>query len=130
MNLQDILQLFMMQQAQQQPPTNPSYAAQQVAGQGVLGQGLQNQAQQMDQTMGAQQPSPGPQTLGEMAQVPPSPKIREGFTLLDPKDWTPEERSLFRAMHNIQPPPTMGQQGQAMLQQVLQMLGQKANAGQ
>jgi hypothetical protein len=133
MNLQDILQLFMMQQAQQQPPANPSYAAQQVAGQGVLGQGLQNQAQQIDQMTGGQ-PAP-PQTLGEMAaqqpmaQVPPSPKVRQGWQNLDPRDMTPEELALFQAMHNIQPPPTAMQQSQAMLKQIMQMLGQKANAG-
>lgn len=90
---------------------SPFFDPRQVAGGGILGQGLLSQQQAIDAASSAPPATTlGAMASGDMAQVPPPPKIRPGFQLLDPKDWTPEEHALFRQMHNIQPPPTIWQQ--------------------
>ncbi len=85
---------------------SPFFDPRQVAGQGILGQGLQGQAQQLGPgLLGGAQPAPAPQAAAMTAPpVPtqPPPKVRQGFTLLDPKDWTPEEHALYRQAHDIQ----------------------------
>lgn len=90
---------------------SPFYDPQQVAGGGILGQGLIGQQQAIDTASAGQPPTTlGAMASGQMAQVPAPPKVRPGFQLLDPKDWTPQEHQLFRQMHNIQPPPGLWQQ--------------------
>jgi hypothetical protein len=100
MTLQDLMQLLGIQQQ------SPFYNAQQVGGQGVLGQGLAQQQQAIDAASSGQpqqaQPPQAPQA--PLPPTPPQSRIRQGFQLLNPEDWTPEERALFRRMHNIQQP--------------------------
>lgn len=83
---------------------SPFYDAKQVAGQGVLGQALVRQAAQMDSPAAGLLAAPGGALTDAPVPTLPPPKIRQGFTLLDPKDWTPEETKLFNAQHDIKPP--------------------------
>ncbi len=70
-----------LSQAQQ----NPQYAPNQVAGQGLLGQGLKNQAAQIEQQTGGQpmpqqapMPAPAPQGLLGGQQMSPPPTAAQG----------------------------------------------------
>lgn len=118
MTLSDLLLMLQQLGGAQNPGTqqSPNFAANQVGGQGVLGQGLTAQQQQMQQMLAGQQP----QTLGAMAQqpmaqVPPQPQIRQGFTLLNPSDWTPQEHALFQALHGIKKQQSFTDQLKALL---------------
>jgi hypothetical protein len=103
-------------------PSNPGL----LGSQGVLGQGLTGQAQQIDQASSgapAAPPAPvqPPPSGGDQLPPPMPPQgIRPwAFTHLDPKDWTPEETAAFNQAHGIEP-------HQSQLAQLLHML---LNAG-
>jgi hypothetical protein len=81
MDLQTLLAMLRQRDPQQ---SNPYYNVQQVGGQGILGQGLQNQATQIDQQTGGQPmpqqaPMPPPQgLLGGAPQMSAPPTAAQG----------------------------------------------------
>lgn len=131
-NLMQLLMQYMggAQQGMPPGPSSPMQAnPQQLGSQGVLGQGLAAQAQQIDQASGGQPPPPAqpqapPSQSGppptQLAPMQPSPNIRPwAFTHLDPKDWTAEEHALFQAQHGI----NQHQPSQPLQQYLLSLMG-------
>ena len=89
------------------------FGARQMAGGGVVGQGLQTRANQLNQagmtpqqiqnnTPGGTQGLLGGPQMPPAGPAPPPPTgIRPGYQNLDPSDWSPEETADFNGKHGI-----------------------------
>jgi len=96
MTLQDIAAWLAQSQGGGQPQAQPFFAPRQLAGGGIVGQGLAQQQQQL-QDAGAPPASttPEPDTTDAPARVQPQ-GIRPGFRGLRPEQMSLEERALLQ----------------------------------